>query len=105
MVKPKPLSPLREGYFVKEMQERVRRIVRDLSTLQADVMQVMRQHPFQQIEEILTPEVTAEFKLAVDAMRHLLYESGASPSSAGGSLIEKVEAIMKKIRLQEPDKD
>jgi hypothetical protein len=89
---------------VKEMQDRVRRIVRDLCTLQAEVMQVLQQHPSQPIEEILTPEVTAEFKSAVDAMRHLLYESGAS--SGGGSFIEKVEAIMqRKIPLQEPEKD
>ena len=87
---------------MKEMRDRVRRTARDLSTLHTEIAQALQQHSFQKLEEILTPEVTAEFKSAVDAMRHLLYEGGAS---AGGSFIEKVEAIMKrKIPLRDQEK-
>src|SRR5215469_2922107 len=110
---------------MKQIRNRVRRITRELSVLQEELVTAQGQQSSDAVQEILTPEAMTEFKSCVDALRRLLWlstdastsesrssaayvptelqvphdgwgQTRVSPRWSSGSFIERVEAIVER---------
>jgi hypothetical protein len=83
---------------MNSIRERMRRITHELNGMREELTTLERSGVRELIEEMLTVEVTRDFKTSVDAVRHLLWvyiEAVAQPKEAGA-----VDYEVQSLRLQ-----
>ncbi len=83
---------------MNSIRERVRRITQELNGMREELASLEHSGVRELIEEMLSVEVTRDFKASVDAVRHLLWvyiEAVAQPREAGA-----VDYEVQSLRLQ-----